>query len=96
MDINLLEMLKAYFIIPAFVFCLCLGYIIKEVKLFKNIANDYIPIIVAIAGIIISIAFQWGNVTVITIIAGMFSGLASTGFYEMFKRLIHRKNKEIN
>ena len=72
------------FMIPVVIgLCLCTGYVIK--KWVKDVDNKYIPTIVTILGIILSV---WINNWVFTpevILGGMISGLASTGLHQLFK-----------
>lgn len=68
--------------------CLCLGYVIKESLDF--IPNKYIPLIMAVIGVGINLSVQQ-TFTPEMILSGMFSGLVSTGLYEMFRNLIDGK-----
>lgn len=65
--------------------CVCMGYIIKTS--FSGIDNKYIPLIMAILGVMFNVWINM-NITPEIILAGMFSGLASTGLYEAFRNLI--------
>lgn len=65
--------------------CLCVGYVIKTS--FSSIDNKYIPLIMVILGVILNIWINM-NITPEIILAGMFSGLASTGLHQAFKQLI--------
>ena len=65
--------------------CLIIGYIAK--KWVKDLDNKYIPTMVAILGAALNIWIA-GSVSPDIILAGAFSGLASTGLYEMFRNLI--------
>lgn len=69
--------------------CLCVGYVIKTSL--TKINNKYIPLIVLILGTILSVVTNLNNFGLEDILTGMFSGLASTGLYELFKNLIERK-----
>ena len=71
--------------------CLCIGYIIKTSL--TRIKNKYIPLIMAVIGVLLSI---WINLNVDPniILCGLFSGLASTGLYKMFRNIINNKEKE--
>lgn len=76
------------FCIPVIVgICLCVGYVIKTSL--PKIHNSYIPLIMAFLGLVINI---WINNTVnpSIILGGLFSGLSSTGLYEMFRNLINK------
>ena len=82
MEINFLN----NYAVPVIVgICLCVGYVIKTS--FSSIDNKYIPLIMAILGVALNIWINM-NVTPEIILAGMFSGLASTGLHQAFKQLI--------
>ena len=68
--------------------CLCVGYVIKNVVTTDAI-NKYITLIMAILGVVLNI---WINMsfTPEILLGGMFSGLSSTGLYEVFKQLIKK------
>ena len=68
--------------------CLCVGYVIKNVITTDTI-NKYIPLIMAVLGVVLNI---WINMsfTPEILLGGMFSGLSSTGLYEVFKQLIKK------
>ena len=69
--------------------CLCVGYVLKNIVTTDTV-NKYIPLIMAILGIAIN---TWINMTFTPeiLLAGMFSGLASTGLYEAFKQVIKKE-----
>lgn len=70
--------------------CLCVGYIIKNSLDF--IPNKYIPLIMGILGLIINILINLSTgITAEIVLGGLFSGLASTGLYEMFRNLISKE-----
>lgn len=66
--------------------CLCVGYIIKNMIPSDKI-NHFIPLIMGILGVVLNV---WVNMdfTAEILLAGLFSGLSSTGLYEMFRNLI--------
>lgn len=66
--------------------CLCVGYIIKNMIPSDKI-NRFIPLIMGILGVVLNV---WVNMdfTAEILLAGLFSGLSSTGLYEMFRNLI--------
>ena len=86
-----LSFLTSYAVPVVIGICLCIGYVVKTSLAF--IKNKYIPLIMAIVGVLLSI---WINRSIDPniILSGMFSGLASTGFYEMFRNIINNKEKE--
>ncbi len=89
MDITVLTQ---YFSIVVVGICLCVGYVIKNSLDF--IPNKYIPLIMLILGTIINILMNISTgITAEVFLTGMFSGLASTGMYEMFRNLIKKEEK---
>lgn len=86
MDLTFLQS----FCIPAIVgICLCVGYVVKSSLTF--IPNKYIPLIMAVLGLVLNIFINSGF-TADIILGGLFSGLASTGVHQIFKEMIQRKN----
>lgn len=71
--------------------CLCVGYVIKSSMDF--IPNKYIPLIMAVLGLVISVLINKGISGNIAL-SGMFSGLTSTGLHQVFKNLIIPKEIE--
>ena len=69
--------------------CLCVGYVIKNVVPNKEI-NKYIPLIMLVLGTVLSFWIHFA-ITPECVLEGMFSGLASTGLYEMFRNLINKE-----
>ena len=68
--------------------CLCVGYIIKNLVPSDGI-NRFIPLITGALGVLLNF---WVNqqFTAEVLLGGLFSGLASTGLYELFRNLINR------
>ena len=84
MEINFLN----NYAVPTIIgICLCTGYVIKNSL--PSIKNKYIPLIMVTIGIILNI---WINrsITPDILLAGMFSGLASTGLHQAFKNILNR------
>ena len=71
--------------------CLCVGYIVKNIIPSEEI-NKYIPLIMGVLGVALNV---WVNMdfTAEILLAGLFSGLASTGLYEMFRNIIGKGEK---
>ena len=84
-----LTFLNQYIVLVVLGICLCVGYVIKTS--IKVIPNKYIPLIMLILGTIINVLININHITADIILAGMISGLASTGLYEAFKNLIEKK-----
>ncbi|MBQ5911101.1 MAG: phage holin family protein [Clostridia bacterium] len=68
--------------------CLCVGYIIKNL-IAKDTFDRFIPAVVGVLGAGLNI---WINMEVSAevILAGLVSGLASTGLYEAFHQFIKK------
>lgn len=69
--------------------CLCVGFVIK--KWIKDVDNKFIPTIVAVLGLILSVITN--GLTLEYILSGMLSGLASTGLHQAFSQLIGKKEE---
>lgn len=77
----------AEYAIPIIVgICICIGYIIKNIIPTDKI-NRFIPLVMGVIGVLLN---YWINnsFTAEILLGGLFSGLASTGLYEMFRNLI--------
>ena len=83
-----LTFLTEYLVLVVVGICLCVGYVIK--KSITIIPNKYIPLIMAVLGTIVNISMNTNNISAEVILAGMLSGLASTGLYEAFRNLIEK------
>ena len=68
--------------------CLIVVDIIKQY--IKKVPNDYIPVLVTILGVLLNIWVAGFAITPEIILAGMFSGLASPGLYELLRNLINK------
>ena len=82
MEINFLN----NYAVPTIIgICLCTGYVIKNSL--PSIKNKYIPLIMVTIGIILNI---WINrsITPDILLAGMISGLSSTGLHQTLKNII--------
>lgn len=84
-----LTFLSQYIVLVVLGICLCVGYVIKTS--ITVIPNKYIPLIMLVLGTIINSLININHITADIILAGMISGLASTGLYEAFKNLIEKK-----
>lgn len=73
--------------------CLCIGFILKN-AIKTDAINRFIPLIMAVIGLGLSIWIANGCITPEIILKGLFSGLASTGLYEAFKNLISKGGKD--
>lgn len=71
--------------------CLVVGYVIKAVGQSEKI-NRFIPLIVMILGLALNVWAE-GVLTLPVVVAGMVSGLASTGLYELVDTTILNVSK---
>lgn len=86
MDISVLTQYLSVVVVGI---CLCVGYMIKNSLDF--IPNKYIPLIMGVLGLVINILMNLNGITAEVVLGGLFSGLASTGLYEMFRNLIDKE-----
>lgn len=80
-----MEFLSRYVVLVVLAICLCLGYIIKHS--ISIIPNKYIPLIMAVIGIVLNVWINGWTLTPEILLGGLASGLASTGTYEMIKNI---------
>ena len=88
-----LSFLQEYFVPVIAGICLCIGFMVKK---WEKVPNKYIPTIMGILGLCIAVIMNWGSITAAVILGGLFSGLASTGLYELFSQLINQKEEKAN
>ena len=86
-----LSMLNNYLVMVVVGICLCVGYVIKHSLDF--IPNKYIPLIMLILGTMTHILMNINSINVEVILAGMLSGLASTGLHQVFSKFINKEEK---
>ena len=84
-----MEFLQEYSIPTIVGLCLCVGYIIKHSLDF--IPNKFIPLIMGVLGLGINLLLNLPDITAEIILAGLFSGLASTGMHNLFRNLIEKE-----
>ncbi len=88
LDLNYLQ----EFCIPVIVgICLCVGYVIKTS--FPSLDNKYIPLVLAVLGLSLNVWIS-SDINPSIILAGLFSGLSSTGLHEMFRNLLNNKESK--
>lgn len=80
-----LTFLNEYLVLVVFGICLCVGYVIKHT--FTGVDNKFIPLIMAILGVILNIWLSGFTFSPEILLGGLFSGLASTGSHQMLKQL---------
>ncbi len=84
-----LEFLNDYIVLIVVGICLCVGYILKNVVPTDKV-NRYIPLIMGVLGVILNVWICGFLLTPQILLGGLFSGLASTGLYELFRNLIDK------
>ena len=82
--------LTQYFVLVVVVACLVVGYIIKHATFFKWIANDDIPVILAIIGAVLNLFVS--GLSIESAVFGAVMGLASTGLHQGFTRFVEGPN----
>ena len=86
-----MEFLNEFMLPVVLGLCLCVGYVVK--KWISDVDNKYIPTIVAVLGVVLSIWISGWQITPEVILSGMISGLASTGMHQVFKQFIEKPSK---
>ena len=77
------------FAVPIIVgICLCVGYIVKNVIPNEDL-NRFIPLIMGLLGVGLNVWIN-GAFTAEILLGGLFSGLGSTGLYELFKNVLFK------
>lgn len=66
--------------------CLCVGYILKHLVATEAV-DKYIPLIMGVLGVGLNVWIN-NSFTAQILLAGLFSGLASTGLHQLFAQLI--------
>ena len=84
MDI-IIDLFAEYIEIVVLGICLCVGYIIKHSIPF--IPNHYIPLIMALLGVILNVWVHQGAFSPEILLGGLVSGLAATGVHQLIKHL---------
>lgn len=72
--------------------CLAVGYVVK--KWVKDVDNKFIPTIVAVLGVFLSIWISGWQITPEVILSGLISGLGSTGLHQAFTQFIDKKSEQ--
>lgn len=85
MDLNFLT---NYLVVLVVGICVCVGYVVKTS--FPSIDNKHIPLIMAVLGVVLNVWIV-RCISPDVLLAGMFSGLASTGLHQLFVTLIQSK-----
>ena len=86
-----MEILNAYINPVTLGLCLVVGYILKH--WIKDVNDKIIPTVVAVLGVVISVAASGWVFTPENILNSAISGLASTGLHQLFKQWIDAGGK---
>jgi hypothetical protein len=87
-----MEILSQFVVVAVMAICLCVGYVIKNS--IPAIPNKYIPLIMAVLGVVINVWMNNWAFTPDILLGGMASGLASTGAFELVKNLTNKDKGE--
>ena len=85
-----MEYINDYIVLVAVAFCLCVGYIIKNLVPTTKV-NRFIPLIMAVLGTFINLWLNGFKFTPEILLGGLISGLASTGMHQAFKQIIEKE-----
>ena len=83
-----MEILSQYVVVAIVATCLAVGYVIKHSLSF--IPNKFIPLIMAVLGVILNIWMNGWIFTPDVLLGGLASGLASTGAFEAVKNITRK------
>ena len=83
MDVS--SIFTEYISVLTLVICMCVGYVVKNV-IPNETVNRFIPLIAATLGVVINVWVAM-DFTPQVIAAGLVSGLASTGTYELVDQI---------
>lgn len=87
-----MEILSQYIVLIVVAICFAIGYIIKNSLTF--IPNKYIPLIMAVIGVILNVWMNRFAFTPVILLGGLASGLASTGAFELVRNLTDKDGKD--
>ncbi|WP_036689448.1 phage holin family protein [Paucisalibacillus globulus] len=76
-------MLTEYVVLVVVAICLAIGFVVKNSL--DIIQNKYIPLIMAVLGVLLNVWLNTGAFTPEILLGGLASGLASTGAFELIK-----------
>ena len=85
------QLVIQYAVFPIALLCFGCGYVIKHY--IPKIPNNYIPLILALVGLVLNLAFNGFNFTFEIIIGGIGSGLIATGSFEAVRNLANKKTE---
>ena len=86
-----LSLFNDYIVVAVMGICMCVGYVVRHSLTF--IPNKYIPLITLLTGTAANILANLKHINLNVILAGMISGLASTGMYEALRNFKENDKK---
>lgn len=87
-----MEFLEELIVPATMAICLCIGFIIKK---FDKIPNKWIPVILAVIGVAISLWDNAGAINSGVILSGLVSGLAACGAYDTYKHFFGEEKVKV-
>lgn len=90
---EILNYMVQYAVFPIAVICFGVGYLIKH--FIPKLPNRFIPLILAVLGLILNLAFNNFNFTFDIIVTGIASGLVATGSFEMVRNLANKQKTKV-
>ena len=87
-----MEFLSEFMLPVVLGICLAVGYVVK--KWVKDVDNKFIPTIVAVLGVFLSIWISGWQITPEVVLSGLVSGLGSTGLHQAFTQFIDKKSEQ--
>lgn len=85
-----MDFINDYIVLIVLAVCLCVGYVLKNL-IPTNKINRFIPLIMAVIGIVVNLWVNSFKLTPEILLGGMVSGLASTGLHQAFRQIIEKK-----
>jgi hypothetical protein len=83
-----MDILSQYVVLVVAGICFAVGYVIKNS--ITVIPNKYIPLIMAVLGVILNVWYNSFQFTPQILLGGLASGLASTGAFELVRNLTNK------
>ena len=87
-----MDLLNQFIVVAVMAICLCLWHVIKHSL--NAIPNKYIPLIMAVLGVILNVWMNAWTFTPEILLGGLASGLASTGAFELVRNIIPGKDDD--
>lgn len=86
----ILELIQSYMMPAVLLTCLFVGWMIKHCT---PMPNKYIPLIVMILGMLLAVWVKM-EITLDVLLAGMASGLGSTGLHQLVDKMVRGQDEE--